>query len=142
MEVVLKTCRTIATTLTIRIVGKKTVVCRKERLKNLLLIHGSLEKVILLKKCVAVILWRLANGNCFRTTIKTLAIEKLTAVELTNKFSEVLSCYARFFIKFPVNTRDTAEAIIKFRESKKCIIPQAVGVTNATHVPILARVFC
>ena len=90
-----------------------------EKLVNLL--RGSLEKrdhhfrkAIPAKKRVAVALWRLANGNSFRTTSKTLAVGKSTAVEITNKFCEVLSRYKRFFIKFPVNRRDTAEAIVKF----------------------------
>ena len=114
-----------------------------EKLVNFL--RGSLEKrdthfrkAISVKKRVAVALWRFANGNSFRTTSKTLAVGKSTAVEITNKFCEVLSRYKRFFIKFPVNRRDTAEAIVKFRESKNCIIPQAEGVIDVTHVPISA----
>ena len=114
-----------------------------EKLVNLL--RGSLEKrdthfrkAIPVKKCVAVALRRLANGNSFRTTSKTLAVGKSTAVEITNKFCEVLSRYERFFIKFSVNRRDIAEAIVKFRESENCIIPQALGVIDATHAPILA----
>ena len=86
---------------------------------------------------VAVVLWRLANRNSFSKS-KTLTAGKLTAVKITNKFCEVLSRYERFFIKLAVNRRGTAEAIIKFRESENCIIPQAVGVTGTTHVPILA----
>ena len=50
----------------------------------------------------------------------------------------MLSCYERFFSKFPVNRRDTAEDIVKFRESGNCIIPQALEVIDATHVPILS----
>ena len=46
--------------------------------------------------------------------------------------------YELFFINFQVNRRDTAEAIVKFRESKNCIIPQAEGVIDVTHVPISA----
>ena len=114
-----------------------------EKLVNLL--RGSLEKrdthfrkAVPVKKRVAVGLWRLANGNSSRTTSKTLAVGKSSAVEITNKFCEVLSRYKRFFTKFPVNRRDTAEAIVKFRESENCIIPQALGVIDATHVPILA----
>ena len=34
--------------------------------------------------------------------------------------------------------KDTADATVKFRELENCIIPQAVGVTGTTHVPILA----
>ena len=63
-----------------------------------------------------------------------LAVVKSTAVEITNKFCEVLSRYERFFIKFPVNRRDTAEAIVKFREFENCIISQVVVVIDATHV--------
>ena len=94
-----------------------------EKLVNLL--RGSLEKrdapirkAIPVKKRVAVALWRLANGNSFRRTSKTVAVGKSTAVEITNKFCEVLSRYQRFFIKFRVNRRDTAEVIVKFRESE------------------------
>ena len=114
-----------------------------EKLVNLLC--GSLEKrdtlfgkAIPVKKRDAVDLWRLANGNSFRTTSKTLAAGKSTAVEITDKFCKVLSRYKRFFIKFPVNRRDIAEAIVKIRESENCIIPQALGVIDATLVPILA----
>ena len=63
-----------------------------------------------------------------------LAVVKSTSVEITNKFCEVLSRHERFFIKFPVNRRDTAEAIVKFREFEKCIISQVVVVIDATHV--------
>ena len=50
----------------------------------------------------------------------------------------MLSRYERFFNKYPVNRRDTAEVIVKFRESENCIIPRALVVIDATHVPILA----
>ena len=50
----------------------------------------------------------------------------------------MLSRYERFFIKCPVNRSDTDEAIVKFRESENCIIPQALVVIDATHVPNLA----
>ena len=89
-----------------------------------------------MRKRVAVALKRLANGNSFRTTSKTLAVGNSTAVEIINKFCEMLSRYKRFFTKFPVYRRDTAEAIVKFRESENCIIPQALGIIEATHVPI------
>ena len=63
-----------------------------------------------------------------------LAVVKSTSVEITNKFCEVLSRHERFFIKFPVNRRDTAEAIVKFREFENCIVSQVVVVIDATHV--------
>ena len=90
-------------------------------------------------KCdrVAVALWRLANGSYFRTRSKTLAVAKSTTVEIANSFCKVLSRYERFIINFLVNRRNPAEAIAKFRKSRNSIIPQAVGVIDATHVPIL-----
>ena len=63
---------------------------------------------------------------------KTLAVRKSTTAEITNKFCEVLSGGERFFIKFPVNRRVTAEAILKFRESENCIIPQAAESLTQT----------
>ena len=91
-----------------------------------------------MKKCVTVAFLRLADRNSFRTPSKTLAVGKSTTVEIINKFFEVLSLYERSFIKFPVKRRDTAEAIVKFRESENCVIPQALEVIDSTHVPILA----
>ena len=88
------------------------------------LLCGSLErqdthfqKAIPVKKRVAVALWRLANGYCFRTTSKTLTVRKSTSLEITNKFYEVESRYERFFIKFLINRRDfwrgTEETMLK-----------------------------
>ena len=78
----------------------------------------------------------LANGNYFIVS-KPLKVGKSTTVEITNSFCEVRSCYEIFIINFPGNRRNPAEAIAKFRKSGNCIIPQAVGVLDATHVPIL-----
>ena len=50
----------------------------------------------------------------------------------------MISRYETFFIKFPLKRRGTAEAIIKFRESRNCIIFQDLGVIDGTQVPILA----
>ena len=64
-----------------------------------------------MKKRVAIALWRLANGNSFRTTSKSLAVGKSAVVEITSKFCELLSLHERFSIMFPVNRRDAAEAV-------------------------------
>ena len=50
----------------------------------------------------------------------------------------MLSRYERFFINFSVNRRDTVEAIVKFRESENCIIPQALVVIDTAHVSVSA----
>lgn len=84
-----------------------------------------------MKKCVAVVLWRLANAN-------SLGAAKSTAAEIKKKFCEVLSRYERFFINLAVNRRETIEALMKFRESENYIITQAIGVNDATQVTILA----
>lgn len=97
----------------------------------------NFRKAIPVQKRVAVATWRLANGNSFRTIAKTMAIGKSTAVEITKKFCHELSRLGPHFIRFPVSRRETAEAMLKFKEVENCIIPQALGAIDGTHIPIL-----
>ena len=43
------------------------------------------------QKRVVVAVWRLANGNCFRTISKTMTIGNSTAVKITKQFCQELS---------------------------------------------------
>ena len=97
----------------------------------------NFRRAIPVQKRVAVAVWRLANGNSFRTVSKTMAIGKSTAVEITKEFCHELSRLGKHFIKFPSTRRETAEAILKFKEIEKCVIPQAIGAIDGTHIPIL-----
>ena len=97
----------------------------------------NFRKAIPIQKRVAVAVWRLANGNSFRTVSKTMAIGKSTAVSITKEFCQGLSQLGPHFIRFPSSRRETAEAILKFREIEKCVIPQAIGAIDGTHVPTL-----
>ncbi|XP_066934341.1 uncharacterized protein [Clytia hemisphaerica] len=97
----------------------------------------NFRKAIPIQKRVAVALWRLANGNSFRTVSKTLAVGKSTAVKITNDFCRALIRFGPDFIHFPSNRRETAEAIMKFKEIEQCPIPQALGAIDGTHIQIL-----
>ena len=98
----------------------------------------NFRKAIPLEKRVAIALWRLANGNSYRTIAKTFAVGKSTSVKITKEFCQTVSLYAPRYINFPKTRRETTEAIIRFREDYNCIIPQALGAIDATHIPIIA----
>ena len=42
------------------------------------------------------------------------------------------------FIHFPLTRRETAEAMLRFKETHACEIPQVVGAIDGTHVEILS----
>ena len=52
-----------------------------------------------IKKRVVIALWRLPTGNSFRTVVKTFAVGKSTAVQITREFcSEMLHLAPGIFI--------------------------------------------
>ena len=97
----------------------------------------NFRKAIPLEKRVAIALWRLANGNSYRTISKTFGVGKSTSVEITKEFCQTISSRADEFIRFPQSMRETAEAIAKFKDDYNCKIPQVVGAIDATHIHIL-----
>ena len=88
--------------------------------------------------CRGSYLWQLSTGNLFRTTAKTFAVGKSTAVPITHDFCSEIQRLLSGFIKFPNTKRETAEAIEKFRILCPCQIPQALGALDGTHISILA----
>ena len=84
-------------------------------------------RVVTIEKRVAIALWRLSTGNSFRTTPKTFAVGKSTAVQITRDFCSEVQRLASKFIKFPNTRRETAKAIEKFRILCRCQIPQTLG---------------
>ena len=57
-------------------------------------------RVVTIEKRVAIALWRLSTGNSFRTTPKTFAVGKSTAVQITRDFCSEIQRVASEFIKF------------------------------------------
>ena len=98
--------------------------------KRFILLCVSLEKrdthfqnAIPVKKWVAVALWRLANLSSFRTTSKTSAIGKLTALEITNKFCEGLAV-------LKLCTFNSAQVLCETRVS---ILPKNIAMWMFDH---------
>ena len=74
----------------------------------------QLRRAVPIEKHVAIAVRRLSTGNSFRTTAKTFAVGKSTAVQITRYFCSEIQRLASGFIKFPNTKRQTAEAIEKF----------------------------
>ena len=94
----------------------------------------QLRKAIPIKKRV-VALWKLSTGNSFRSIEKTFGIGKSTAVQITAELCKK-SHLSHLFIKFSSNRRDTADAIVKFKQDYQSELPQIVGTIDGTHIPI------
>ena len=60
----------------------------------------NFRRAIPVQKRVAVAIWRLANGNSFRTVSKTMAIGKSTAVEITKELCHELSRLGNISLNF------------------------------------------
>lgn len=89
---------------------------------------------------MAIAVWRLATGNSFRTTAKTFAVGKSTAVTITHEFCKALVEIQDDFISFPVTPLEVGEAIEKFRSDVQCEIPQAIGAIDGTLIEIVAPI--
>ncbi|CAL9685020.1 unnamed protein product [Knipowitschia caucasica] len=85
---------------------------------------------------VALCLWRLATGDCFRTISNLFGIGKSTAVTVTNEVcSAIASTLLPLFIKTPSLSEFRAIAQ-GFRD--RWGFPQCAGAIDGTHIPIKA----
>lgn len=87
-------------------------------------------------KRVAIALWRMACGGSFRDIATHFDVGKSTCVTITKVFCQALNRFARRYIKFPSNRRETTRAIALFQDH--CRIPQAFGAIDGTHIEIVA----
>ena len=90
------------------------------------------------EKRVAIVLWRFATENSYRSVSKTFAVGNSTAVSITKSFCPEIRCLSKYFIKFPRTPSGTAKAIATFKETTNCKIPQAVGAMDDVHITILS----
>lgn len=88
------------------------------------------------EKRVAVGLWRLATGDCYRSCSLIVGLSKASAVYCTHEFVEELCRMRCDFIKFPTTTAEIRRKIEGFKD--KSDIPNVVGAVDGTHVPIKA----
>ena len=95
-----------------------------------------LRQPILVMKRVAIALWRLATGDCFRSIGKTFGVGKSTCVEITHEFCKALVDKASEYIKFPETALEVGEAIQMFKDDVSCKIPQAFAAVDGTLIEI------
>ena len=95
-----------------------------------------LRQPILVMKRVAIALWRLATGDCFRSIGKTFGVGKSTCVEITHEFCKALVDKASEYIKFHETALEVGEAIQMFKDEVSCKIPQAFAAVDGAHIEI------
>ena len=71
-------------------------------------------------KRVAIALWCLATGGCFRSIGKTFGVDKSTCVEITHEFCKALVDNASEHIKFLETALEVGEAIQMFKDDVSC----------------------
>ena len=59
-------------------------------------------------------------------------------VSITKSFCAEISCLSKYFIKFPRTPNGTVKAIVTFKETTNCKIPQAFGAIDDIHITILS----
>lgn len=90
------------------------------------------QRAIPIQKRVAVVLWRLSNGNSYRKISRTRAIGKSIAVEITASFcEEIWSLSLLFIISHVVDN--------KFQKQMNILNRGLIGVIDGNHVPIISR---
>ena len=88
-----------------------------------------------IEKKVAAALWRLANGQCYRSIGITLGLGTSSVRLYTQQFCDIICESRKEFIKLP-STYELPSIIEKFSEKTK--IPNVVGTIDGSHIPIKA----
>ena len=81
--------------------------------------NTTLRHAISVEKRVAVALWRLANGNSYRTVGLTFGIGRCTAMNVKDEFCTALLRRANDFIKFPKTEAQTRQSIQEFQRIRR-----------------------
>ena len=81
-------------------------------------------------------LWILSTGNSFRSIEEKFGIAKSIAVQISAEFCKEIVRLTQLFIKFLSNRRNTAEAIVKFKQDCQSEFSQVVGAIDGTYIPI------
>ena len=95
-----------------------------------------LREAMSVQKRVAVSLWRLATGECYRSCGMIMGISKSSAIICTHEFVRELCAVQDAFIKFPITEDEVKDKVKGFSEISK--IPNVCGAIDGTHFPIKA----
>ena len=79
-------------------------------------------------------LWILSTGNSFLSIEETFGIAKSIAVQISAEFCNEIVRLTQLFIQFLSIRRDTAEAIVKFKQDCQSEFSQVVGALDGTHI--------
>jgi len=98
----------------------------------------NLRNPIPVEKRVAVGLWQLATGDCYRTCALAIGLSKASAVYCSHELVQELCRLKNGFIKFPTSVHEIKKKIEGFEGKSK--IPNVVGAVHGTHIPIKAPI--
>ena len=99
-------------------------------------LNTRLRDAVAVKKRVAVSLWRLATGECYRSCGLMIGLAKPTVVKCCHEFVEAICRLQDDFIKFPSTRAEIGRKIEDF--SEKCTFPNVVAAIDGSHIPIKA----
>ena len=88
------------------------------------------------EKRVAVSLWRLATGECYRSCGLMIGLAKPTVVKSCHEFVEAICRLQDDFIKFPSTRAEIGRKFEGFSEKSK--FPNVVAAIDGSHIPIKA----
>ena len=83
---------------------------------------------------MAVSLWRLPTGQCYRSCGLMIGLPKPTVIKCCHKFVEAICRLQDDFIKFPCTRAEIGRKIEGF--SEKSIIPNVVAAIDCSNIPI------
>ena len=98
--------------------------------------NTRMRDAIPVEKRVAVSLWRLATGECYRSCGLMIRLAKPTVVECCHEFVEAICRLQDDFIKFPSTRAEISRKIEGFTENSK--VPNVVAAIDGGHIPIKA----
>ena len=98
--------------------------------------NTRMRDAIPVEKRVAVSLWRLATGECYRSCGLMIGLAKPTVVKCCHEYVEAICCLQDDFIKFPSTRAEISRKIEGFSEKSK--VPNVVAAIDGSHIPIKA----
>ena len=98
--------------------------------------NTRMRDAIPVEKRVAVSLWRLATGKCYRSCGLMIGLAKPTVVKCCHEFVEAICRLQDDFIKFPSTRAEISRKIEDISEKSKVL--NVVAAIDGSHIPIKA----
>ena len=93
-----------------------------------------MRRPVSVEKRVVVGLWRLANGDTYRSCGLQFAIGESTAKVISDQFESALCRLKNSYIRFPYTDEEVQEIMDRFEEEYH--FPQIAGATGGSHIEI------